>query len=102
MRAVRHLLESVMPRYFSGMLPEPPSGFHAMGFEGAHDKLFIVWTETSGKNQMIECPADKLISATDILGKTLPGKPVSKGGMRIRISENSGPIYLLFRSESRP
>src|SRR3954451_13508084 len=64
MRAVRNLLQSTVPMHFAGMIPEPPSGFHAAAFDGAKDKLLIVWTEASSeKNQTVECAGNKLISA---------------------------------------
>ncbi len=101
MRAVRTLLQSVVPRHFAGMFPEPPPGFHAMRFDGSRDKLLIVWTESFEKNQTVEFVGDKLISATDMTGKALQTKSSPKGAVRIRISENTGPVYLLFRTASR-
>ncbi len=101
MHAVRYLLNSAATRKSAGIFPEPPPGVHAMRFDGTGDKLIVVWTDTSETDQMVEFETENLISATDMMGKALETKSGSKRSVRIRITENAGPIYLLFKTGPR-
>jgi hypothetical protein len=102
MQAVRHLMDSATNRKFMGMLPQPPPGVHAVRFEGEKDELTIVWTDVPNRNAVFECVRNNLVSVTDMMGKPLDMKAGSKGYLRIRIAENMGPVYVLFRAASRP
>jgi hypothetical protein len=102
MQAVRHLMDSAKNRKFIGMLPQPPPGVHAVRFDGENDELMIVWTDVANRNEVFECGRNNLVSVTDMRGKALETKAGSKGYLRIRIAENGGPVYVLFRAASRP
>ena len=102
MQAVRHLMDSATNRKFIGMLPQSPPGVHAVRFDGATDRLMIVWTDVPNRNEALECVRNDLVSVTDMMGKALETKSGSKGYVRIRIAENTGPVYVLLRAASRP
>jgi hypothetical protein len=102
LQAIRSLLNSAKTRKFAGMVPQPPPGVHAMRLDGASDELFIAWTEIPEQRERIECDRTDLISATDMMGRELTTKSRPNHHLRITISEDGGPVYLLFKAGSQP
>ncbi|MFL6451105.1 MAG: cellulase family glycosylhydrolase [Bryobacteraceae bacterium] len=101
-QAVRNLMNSTRARKFTGMVPEPPSSVHGMRFAGANDVLLIVWTDSPEKKERVECDRTHLISATDMMGRMLQTKSGPEGYLHLKFGEDAGPVYLLFKTGSRP
>ena len=96
MQAVRTVMTAVRGRRYAGTMLRPPSGMHAMRFDGQSDVLFIVWNDT-GKHQTIRFAKGNLISVTGLMGNTVELQSGDSREAELEIDEAGGPIYLLWK-----
>jgi hypothetical protein len=101
MKAVRVLMGVISDRKYAGMIRETPPGIHAMRLDGPADTVLIVWTSQPEGRRTIEYTEQDLISATDLLGATIPSKNRRSGQARMGIDAASGPIYLRWSTRTR-
>jgi hypothetical protein len=82
------------------MIQETPAGIHAMWLDGAKDTLLIVWNDQSAGRRTVEYKQHDLISANDLMGKTIKSKDGPGGQMRVELDDAVGLLYLLWSKES--
>ncbi|SPF43330.1 exported hypothetical protein [Candidatus Sulfopaludibacter sp. SbA4] len=97
MRAIGMLMGAVRGRKYAGMIQQTPAGIHAMRLDGAKDTAFIVWSDLPGDRRTVEFARPSLISATDLMGKSVKVKDGPSGRARVEIDDASGPIYAVIR-----
>jgi hypothetical protein len=100
MKAIRTLMGAISGRKYAGMIQETPAGIHAMRFDGSTDTLLIVWTDQSCGRRTVEYKQHDLISANDLMGKTIKSKDKPGGQMRVELDDAVGLLYLLWSKES--
>ncbi|MFN8494271.1 MAG: cellulase family glycosylhydrolase [Caldilineaceae bacterium] len=83
-------------RTYVGLLDQTPVGLHIMRINGASDTVFAAWQELPGRNTPISWSSQRQVTVLNMLGGTL--KPICQASScSVAVSENSGPVYLIFR-----
>jgi hypothetical protein len=100
LQAVRTVMTAVRERRYAGAIQHPPSGLHAMRFDGQADVLFIVWNERAGARQTVQCAKDNLTSVTGFMGNPVELNSDSSHETRIEVDEASGPVYLVWKRQN--
>lgn len=91
--ALRTFTQAATGRRLTGVLPDMPEAAHGLRLEGAHDTMFVLWTEAPGGRLVVSTPHSVVLEAQGAFGAPLP---IARDSAQtsFTLTEAEGPIYL--------
>ncbi len=90
MQAFRSLSRISADHSFAGLVQDVPDGAHAMRFDSASSRIFVVWNAQPDVRITLRLSAG-LLPAANVLGEAVQVKK-----SELALAEVDGPVYLEF------
>jgi hypothetical protein len=95
--ALKTLHQHTANRTFKGYLTDVPTGMHVLRWDGTSDRAFCAWADDQGRPVTMKLPAGRSLRVTSWDGTVLTPTTNSDGTRSVSLTEQGGPVFVLFQ-----
>lgn len=98
MVALRNLYLAQSGRSYKGLVSDTAPGVHALRWDGASDKVFVLWVDDTRSNTVtVNLPA-KTYGVTTWKGAEATTKIAATGQLQVDLTEAAGPVFVSIKN----